>query len=73
MKIFIGTGSATYAAKAVRVLESSGIRCKAVRRAQESVTGCGWGIEADVSDTESVVKLLSDSEVRITVVKRDGA
>lgn len=73
MKVFIGTGSVTYSTKAVRVLESAGIRCKPVRRAQESITGCGWGVEADVADVENVVKLLADSDVRITVVKRDGA
>ena len=73
MKIFIGTGSVTYSSKAVRVLERAGIKCKPVRRAQESVTGCGWGVEAEVSDTESVVKLLADADVRITVVKRDGS
>lgn len=73
MKIFIGTGSATYSAKAVRVLENSGVRCRSVRRAQDGETGCGWGVEAEVSNAEGVVQLLNENGVRITVVKRDGS
>ena len=73
MKIFIGTGSATYGAKALRVLENAGVRCRSVRRTHEGVTGCGWGVEAEVSDAESVVQLLRDNGVKITVVKRNGS
>lgn len=72
MKIFIGTGSVTYSAKAVRVLENAGIRCKPMRRIHENYGGCGWGVEAEARDMEYVVKLLTDADVRITSVEGDG-
>ena len=71
MKFFVGTGSATYAAKANRVLNNLGIENRMVRRTAAVDEGCGWGVEIKDGDPEKTVRLLTDSGVRITGTRSD--
>lgn len=72
MKLFIATGSATYAQKANRVLSGLNIKNRLVKRQSGGSYGCGYGVELTQGDAENIVKLLTDAGVKIMgVVKED--
>ena len=70
MKLFINTGSATYAQKANRVLNSANIKNRITRYAADGSEGCGFGVEIHDGDADAIVRILNDSGVRIAGVKR---
>ncbi len=68
MKLFIGTGSATYAHKAARVLNELNIACRVVNRQTAATNGCGYGVEIKSGDADKIVALLRETGVKITSV-----
>lgn len=71
MKLFIGTGSATYANKAVRVLSELNITGRVVKRQSAEMNGCGYGVEIRDADADKIVPFLREKGVKITSVKGD--
>lgn len=71
MKLFIGTGSATYANKAAHVLSELNIYAVVVKRTSPEMNGCGYGVEIAGGDADKIVPFLREKGVKITSVKGD--
>ncbi|MBQ9940796.1 MAG: hypothetical protein IJO74_04585 [Clostridia bacterium] len=70
MSLFIGTGSATYASKSGKILDSMGIKNRIVRRTVSEDMGCGWGVEINESDKTRVMDILANSGIKINLLKQ---
>jgi len=70
VKLFIATGSATYAQKANRVLNAVNIKNRITRHASDGSMGCGYGVEISEGNSDDIVRILTEAGVRIAHVKR---
>ncbi len=70
MKLFIGTGSATYANKASRTLSAVNIKNRIVKRHDDNL-GCGYGVEISQGDADKITDILKNAGVKITRVIKE--
>lgn len=70
-KAIIRLSSVTYAIRAQKLLEQSGIRSVIKKLARSlQVTGCGYGLEINTLDVNAAVAVLNASGIRILEVMR---